>query len=177
MYDRVIDWYKVAESKAQHILTVNGVFVSVAFGLSAGAGSARRSGSAGPETIAFLGIGALALCASITCAAICLQSRHQFNRKTDFAQLGVDPLDRSTFGPEALWYFGHIAELPRDDVVAKLRTADEKFEMAALTYNVHGLAVVVLRKHRYINAGWALTALGLVALVIAAMSFVVRSAV
>jgi hypothetical protein len=37
MYDRVIDWYKVAESKAQLILTVNGVFVSVAFGVSAGA--------------------------------------------------------------------------------------------------------------------------------------------
>jgi Pycsar effector protein len=177
MYDRVIDWYKVAESKAQLILTVNGVFVSVAFGVSAGASSADRSANAGPETWAFLGIGALARCASITCAAICLQSRHQFNRKTDFAQLRVDPDDRSTYRPEALWYFGHIAELPRDEVVARLRTADEDFELAALTYNVHGLAVVVLRKHRFINAGWALTALGLIALATAATSFVVRSAV
>ena len=43
MYDRVIDWYKVAESKAQLILTVNGVFVSVAFGVSAGASALLTS--------------------------------------------------------------------------------------------------------------------------------------
>jgi len=178
MYDRVIDWYKVAESKAQLILTVNGVFVSIAFGLaSAGAGTGNRSPRPGAETWTFLTIGALALCASIACAAVCLQSRHQFNARNDFSELGVNPDDPETYRPEALWYFGHIAHLPWRFAVAKLRTADEEFELNALTYNVYGLAKVVLRKHRFINAGWALTALGLIALVAAAASFVIRSTV
>jgi hypothetical protein len=44
MYDRVVDWYKVAETKAQLLLTVNGAFVTVAFGLLSGsAAELRRS--------------------------------------------------------------------------------------------------------------------------------------
>lgn len=176
MYDRVIDWYKVAESKAQLILTVNGVFVSIAFGLSTSVDAGGRSSKPGPETWVFLGTGALALCASIICAAVCLQSRHRSNLRADFVELGLNPDDPSTYGAEALWYFGHIAQLPQRHVVAKLRAADQHFEVNALTYNVHGLARVVLRKHRFINAGWTLTALGLIALVLAAASFIVRGA-
>lgn len=174
MYDRIIDWYKVAEAKAQLILTVNGIFASVAFGVATSSASGVRALRAGPETWILLGTAAFALCAAIVCAVSCLLSRHQFNRSIDFAQMGVDPDDPSTFGPEVLWYFGHIARLPWAGVVAQLQSVDESFERKALTYNVHGLAVVVLRKHRIINGGWVFTAIGLVALVIAAVSFVVR---
>jgi hypothetical protein len=44
-----------------------------------------------------------------------------------------------------------------------------------LHHNVIDLSVKVLRKHRLVNAGWALTALALIALVAAGTSFFVRA--
>ncbi|GAA0980034.1 hypothetical protein GCM10009555_045850 [Acrocarpospora macrocephala] len=177
MYDRTIDWYKVAESKAQHILTVNGVFATITFGLlSSGVSELRKSrASIGPETWVFLAIALVALCGSIGFATACLQSRHNHNIRTDYAQLGIVPGDKETYRPEGLWYFGHIAPLHWKWVIEKLRAADDEFEIIALTYNVHGLARVVLRKHRLVNLGWALTSTALVALIAAGVSLVVRS--
>jgi hypothetical protein len=89
--------------------------------------------------------------------------------------LKVVPAEIGTYRPEALWYFGHLAHLDWAAVVERLRDADDKFELVALTYNVHGLAIVVLRKHRLINAGWTLTSSALIALIAAGVSVLVRS--
>lgn len=176
MYDRVIDWYKVAESKAQFILTINGAFVAITFGLLSsnisdlGASRVRI----GPDTWCFLGVALLALCGSIGSATFCLQSRHEHNIRIDFTQLGVDRNDKNTYRPEALWYFGHVAELHCEWVIERLRAFDEEQEFRTVAYNVHGLARVVLRKHRLINAGWTLTAVALIALMRAAASILIR---
>ncbi|TMR22645.1 hypothetical protein ETD86_10970 [Nonomuraea turkmeniaca] len=177
MYDRVIDWYKVAESKAQLILTVNGVFATITFGLLFGSISElRKSGIViGPETWIFLVVALAALCCSIGFATACLQSRHSYNIRTDFAQLGIVPDRQETYRPEGLWYFGHLARLRWEWVFERLRTADEEFEITTLAYNVHGLAKVVLRKHRLINAGWILTSIALIALIAAGATLVIRS--
>jgi len=55
-----------------------------------------------------------------------------------------------------------------------LRDADEEFEVRVLTYNVHGLARTVLRKHRLINAGWLLTSVSLLALIAAGTSLLLH---
>lgn len=52
----------------------------------------------------------------------------------------------------------------------RLRMVDRQFEIDALSYNIVDLARKVFRKHRLVNAGWAFTALALVALVIAGVS-------
>lgn len=169
MYDRSLDWYKVAESKAQLILTVNGAFVTVTFGLLSGsAAELRRSVAAvGVLTWLFLTLALAALCGSITVAAMSLLSRHHHHIRNDFAQLNIDPADEATYRPEALWYYGHLASLRWQGVQERLRDADEDFEVQVLTYNVHGLARTVLRKHRLINAGWLLTSASLIALIAA----------
>jgi hypothetical protein len=176
MYDRAIDWYKVVESKAQLILTVNGAFVTITFGLlSTRLGELKRT-MVGPETWVFMGVALLALCGSIGYATACLQSRHEGNIRTDFAQLEVRPDDKESYRPEAMWYFGHVASLRWEWVTERLLAADESFELAALTYNVHGLAKVVLRKHRLANKGWTLTSVALVALIAMGTSIVLRTA-
>jgi hypothetical protein len=45
------------------------------------------------------------------------------------------------------WYFGHLASLRWQGVQSMLTGVDESFEVKVLTYNVHGLAKTVLRKH------------------------------
>lgn len=93
VYDRAIDWYKVAEAKAQVLLTVNGAFVTIVFGLLSGnlMELAGFSSSSGIETWILLSIAVSTLMGAIGSAAACLLSRHQHNIRTDLARLGVDP--------------------------------------------------------------------------------------
>jgi hypothetical protein len=175
-YDRVIDWYKVAESKAQLILTVNGVFVTIAFGiLSNKSDDAKSLGTTpGPETWLFLAIAIVSLAGAIGSATASLLSRHKQNIASDFERLGVNPRQKLSYKPAALWYFGHLASLEFLDAVQAMREVDEGAEIEILTYNIVGLSKVVYRKHRLINAGWLLTGFALVSLLAAAASYLVR---
>ena len=140
-----------------------------------GAEELKRSlDAAGAFTWLFLTLSVVSLSGAITAAAATLLSQHGRHIREDLAQLGVDPADESTYRPEAMWYFGHIAQLPRQAVQRTLRDADDDVEVEVLTYNVHGLAKTVLRKHRLINAGWLLTTAALLSLIAAGVSLLVR---
>jgi len=78
VYERAIDWYKVAEAKAQLILTVNGVLVTVVFSIFAGNIRDERDLAkvSGVETWFFLLVCTGALLGAVTCAAACLWSQH-----------------------------------------------------------------------------------------------------
>jgi hypothetical protein len=180
VYDRGLDWYKVAETKAQLVLTVNGVFVTIGFGVvSAGRGGVgARAGDLGPETWAFLAVAMSALAGAVTAAAGCLLSRHRHNIKADFKRLRIDHKDLTSQSPypvEALWYFGHLGSLPFARTVASFEQITEADEFKILTFHVVGLSQVVLRKHRLVNAGWLLTSVTLLSLLAATTSYAVRA--
>ncbi|WP_433382114.1 hypothetical protein ACQPZX_18335 [Actinoplanes sp. CA-142083] len=176
VYDRVIDWYKVAETKAQLILTVNGAFVTIAFGILTGSIADLRDSldEWGALTWLFLTLTVVTISASIVCAALSLLSQHERHIRQDFKQLKIDPDREKTYRPEGAWYYGHIAKLRWEGVQSMLAGADEKFEVDVLTYHVHGLSQTVLRKHRLINAGWMLTAATLLSLVGAGASLLLH---
>ena len=176
VYASTREWYAVAETKAQLLLTVNGAFVTILYGVLFGKLGDIRAVTArfGPETWTFFGVAVAALMSALACAAGCLWSFHG-RAKEEFAYLGVNPDDPATYRPEVLWYFGHLARLRLDAVVETLRKADQNFEAETLSYNVVDLSVKVLRKHRLANVGWALTALSLIALIAAGTSFFVRA--
>ncbi|MFJ8494693.1 hypothetical protein ACIRBZ_41110 [Streptomyces sp. NPDC094038] len=177
MYERAMDWYKVAESKAQIILTVNGVLVTLTFGTAAGHVSDGRQLAevAGVETWCFFLVVVGALLGAVACAAACMWSRHGTNYKGTFAALDVNPENPASYRPEVLWYFGDLAHLKMGPAIALISRADRDFEITTLSYNVVHLARIVLRKHRFVNAGWALTALAIASLVLGGASVFVRA--
>jgi len=177
VYDMVIDWYKTAEKKAQLLLTANGAFAAILFGIVSGnLSELRQFGlTSGAETWAFLTVAVISFCGAIGFAAAGLLSRHRHNIQLDFTRLEVRPEDPKTYRREAVWYFAHIASLQFGPAVDLLRTADPRMEFDSLTYNVVGLSRVVLRKHRLVNAGWMLTAVAVLALTATAVSLVVRT--
>jgi hypothetical protein len=177
VYAQAIDWYKVAEKKAQYLLTANGAFAAIFFGLASGnVGNIGRFGRvAGDETWCALAVAVIAFCGAVGSAAAALLSRHRHNIATDFARLGVDRNEPATYKPEAVWYFGHIASLQFGPAVDLLRTASPQLEFATLTYNLVGLSRVVHRKHRLVNAGWLLTAATVIAMIVASLSIFLRS--
>lgn len=180
VYDRAMDWYKVAETKAQLILTVNGVFVTIGFGIvSAKPDDANvPTQNLGLETWAFLAVAVSALAGAIGAAATSLLSRHRHNIKADFKRLDIDienEKKRSPYPVESLWYFGHLGSLPFRRAVNSFDQIDEDDEFKILTFHVVGLSRVVLRKHRLINAGWLLTSVALLSLLAAITSYAIRA--
>jgi Pycsar effector protein len=176
MYASTRDWYTAAETKAQLLLAVNGVFVTLLFGFLFGNADGVHAGSRafGLDTLIFASVSVLALLAAVSCAVLSLWSLHG-RAGRDFARLGVEPAAPDSYRPEVLWYFGYLARLPPDAAEAQLRAADRKTETEALIYHVIDLSRKVLRKHRWVNAGWALTALALFALAATGTSFLLHS--
>jgi Pycsar effector protein len=172
MYAMTRSWYTAAETKAQLLLAVNGLFVTVLFGILFGNSGDHHLGAAKIRhwTWALISFSVAALVIAIICAALCLWSLHG-RAKAEFDGFEVDPEDPDSFPPEVLWYFGHVAHLERDAAKERLRSVGRRFEIETLSYHVVDLAHKVLRKHRYVNAGWAFTALALIALVGSGVSF------
>jgi hypothetical protein len=105
---------------------------------------------------------------------LCLWSLHG-RVGHEFAHLGVDPANPASYRPEVLWYFGHLALLEPDAARERLRDVDLGSEMEILSYHVIDLARRVFRKHRWVNAGWASTAIALLAIVAAGTSLFVHA--
>jgi Family of unknown function (DUF5706) len=176
VYENTLDWYKTADMKAQLLLTVNGVFVTIVSGsLLRDVADVRALGDEfGVETWVFFLLAVVGLAGAITCAARCLWSRLGKTAKGHVVQLGVRRDDPASYRPEVLWFFGHLAQLKTEPAAERLRQADRGFEIEALTYNVMLLSQNVLRKHQWVNAGWAFTALALLALIAGGASYVIR---
>ena len=56
-----------------------------------------------------------------------------------------------------------------------LQSADETFELAALTEEIFLLAPNVLAKHRWVNGGWVAAGTSLILLLAAAVSVVIAA--
>jgi pycsar effector protein len=177
MYASTRGWYAAAETKAQLLLAVNGIFVTVLFGILFGLpGDARVNPSRFKiDTWVLIGLSVTALVAAILCATLCLWSLHG-RAKTELAKMETDSEEELTsHKPEAFWYFGHIASMPPSAVREKLCSVDHRFEIEVLSYHVIDLARKVLRKYQWVNAGWAFTALALIALAAAGGTFFLQA--
>jgi hypothetical protein len=167
------DWYAVSESKAQILLAANGAFISIAVGTLLGVAGDLPSATRvrlSPATWVFLGLAVACVVSAVICAALCMWSLHGKPSRAQFTRFGIDLDDPSTYRPEALWYFGHLALLQPEGATARLSRASQQDEIDTLSHHVVELSGRVLRKHRYVNAGWAFTASALLALAAAGVS-------
>lgn len=177
VYDLAIGWFKIAEAKAQLILTANGIFMSLLFGTTLGKITEVQSlvKLFGPETWILLFTAVAALIGATSSAARSLWSRHRRRVVEDFQRLRMDPAVPDSYRPEGLWYFAELAHLPVETAAERLRQCGSDAEVVALSYNAVMLSRNVLRKHRLLNAGWACTAISLIAFVLAGTDVLVRA--
>ena len=170
LYADVFEWYKIAETKGQLLLTLNGVFVTALAGVlllkPADVAQAKTFGGWTWLCLAVLGF---SVTASTFSAAMCVAARlRDASKKRLKSKFKVDTEDARTYRPETAWWFGYIATLqPKaqpNAITDYLRTASREFERDAITSAVAGLAPNVLRKHRWVNRGWWFAALALVSL-------------
>jgi hypothetical protein len=171
------DWYMVAEKKAQLLLTIDGAFLAIVFGVVSGDGGGTGDIAAhfGPETWVFALTALSAVVGSILCAALSMWSLHSRGVMKRLEADGLDTQNVATYRPEWLWYFGHLARLAPEHAASRLQHLTEEDEIATISYHTVDLAQRVLRKFQYVNAGWALAAIGLVAVAATTASSLTRA--
>jgi hypothetical protein len=176
-YANALDWYKVADSKAQLIVTLNGIVVTVVTGTAFAKPDEMKSRLSGPTQIALVPLGLAAACVvcALVCAVICLFSRLDDGslRALHRSLTGAEPY---TLTPEVAWWFGMIASLTDGegeerqtrvrDMSVFLMSADEAFETQALASQIVLLSQNTLAKHQWVNRGWLATVAGIIGIVL-----------
>jgi hypothetical protein len=176
LHSSIQGWYTIAETKAQLLIAFNGAFVTVIVGAIFGKIEDVRAlvDVFGAETWILLLLSLAAPVGAVACAVACLWSQHRKSRR-DFNMFGVDPSNPATYHSAILWYFAHLAQLPVESTVERLRHVDREAEVDTLAFGITRLAGKVLRKHRLINAGWAFSAVALLAITATGVSVLTRA--
>jgi hypothetical protein len=158
-------WYSAAETKAQVVLTLNGVFLAFLTGsiLTNRDKVTPTVAVFGPETWVFLAGMAAGLAGSIFCAVACLMARGVWPRKVrkDLRDYGVDPDRSDTYKPEVTVFFAHLAQLQPTRFAEQMRAIDLPYVAKALASDHIGWSVYIWRKHRLVNGAFILTGITL----------------
>ncbi len=175
-YSSTREWYGIAERKAQLVLGANGILVTVVFGTIFGKIDQLHALKATlqPDTWILAALVTGSIVGAVSCACLCMWSLHGKTSMRELDEMGVHIENSDSYCAEALWYFGYLATLDAEFAREKLQNADRQFEIRALSYHMISLSKRVCRKHKYINAGWALTGLALIFTVVTAFSIIVQ---
>ncbi len=166
LFERIIDWYKTADSKAQIILTLDGAFLtflttSVFKNPDELSRIIQRFNSA---TWLFLALMSVCLVGSIISALMCLWSRVWLSSKRDAVlvreKMKLD--EAENYSPNVMLFFKTISWLDHDKFQSQLPHVDNKFEIAALASQSYLLSKRVNTKHLLINLGFVLAGASLI---------------
>jgi Family of unknown function (DUF5706) len=147
LYANVLGWYESAERKAQLILTIDGLVLSVVTASLALTGDADRSfDDVGPVTWVLLALMFASFLGSLYSVVLCLVSRTAAGEREEAG---------------AMWFFGMVArwEPERFRAAVRERAADDGFETDELLGQVAVLSRNVSRKHAWVNRAFVATAL------------------
>jgi len=176
VFNYLMDWYKVADAKGRLLLTLNGIYITVlsSVALASPHDLISHKATLTPAAWILLAGAAAATAISILSAIGCLYSRLSNADLDKYLDRFVerDPAAASPYRPAATYWFGTIARLDPRIGVPMLRSADEAFELAALTEEIFLLATNVLAKHRWVNKGWAAAGTSLLLLLTATVTAV-----
>ena len=171
-----LDWYKSADTKAEIILSLDGVFL--AFVTSSvfmkRADLLEILGNFTVWTWMFLGLMCLALAGSILCAVACLWSRIPLSKRAKEEYLAdrkiqTDKLE--TYTPEVTFFFQKISWLNADLYQRQLLSADKRFEIQALAADIHTLSGNVTKKHILVDYAFMLTGASLLLFLVTGISY------
>jgi hypothetical protein len=178
LLELVINWYNNADSKAQIILTLDGVFLTFLASSVLGSPDTIRIifGRFGPETWLLLILMCLCLVGSIVSALICLLSRIFLLSKRDsiLRKERENVKTAEAYSPNVMLFFQSITWLDHDRFQQQLKTVDKEFEVEALASQIYHLSKRVTTKHKAVNYGFAFTGAVLVCFLAVTISYLAR---
>ena len=170
LYDNVLDWYKNADTKAQVVLAINGGFITFV-----GSSVFKKAEEVRSVTDSFdyvtwiiLALMISSLIGSIGAAIYCLWSRIYSKKKLHKiikdALKKYSPTDQEPdrYPPSISCFFQFLERLEKEKLRETLQSVDSKFEIKALTNQIHILSRNVKKKHFAVNIGFMLVATTLI---------------
>lgn len=151
LYERTIDWYKNADSKAQIILTLNGALIAFLTSniFKNPDDILKLTNKFSSLTCLLLSLMCLCLGGSIISALMCMQSRMGNSAE-------IEKLKNSAqYLPNELLFFGTIAHLKPDKFQSELKKISKKSEVEGLAGQIYLLSKNVSAKHKCVNCGFA----------------------
>jgi hypothetical protein len=175
LFERVVDWYKNADSKAQIILTLDGAFLTFL----------TTSIFKNPDDLSkitqrftfstrlFLVLMCLSFIGSILTALMCLWSRIFLFSKRDEVLLREkkEIKEAERYSPNVMLFFKTISWLDHDKFQSQLADVDKEFEIKALASQSYLLSKRVNTKHLLVNLGFALSGAGLIFFLASGISY------
>ncbi len=175
VFERVIDWYKNADSKAQIIHTVDGVFLTFL----------TTSIFKNPDELSkitqrlkaytwiFLMLMCVCLIGSIISALMCLWSRILLFSKRDRVLMREKKRigEAERYSPSVMLFFKTISWLDHDKFQVELAGVNKEFEIKALASQSYLLSKRVYVKHVLINAGFVLSGASLIFFLASGISY------
>lgn len=171
IYERALDWYKSAESKAQIVLTLNGVFISFLGGNIFLHDETKDSlADLGIGTFVVIGLMLVGLVSSIVFALICLKSRFG---KTKIEQLTERDAKGNIikYDHSIIFFFDHLRQLKPDIVAKQVNGLKEKDEIEILSRSVVILSQNVKEKHRSVNMSFMMFGFSLIMFAVALLFY------
>jgi hypothetical protein len=176
LFANVVDWYKSADSKAQVILTLDGVLVTF-LTTSIFKTPSELSGIIRSLTLSTrLLLIAMCVCliGSIIGALMCLWSRVFLGAKRD-SVLGREKerikAGVKQYSPNVALFFKTICWLDHDKFQEQLLTIDPSFQIRALASQAYLLSERTYVKHLLVNAGFVLAGASLILFLASGVSY------
>jgi len=169
--DNIQDWYRSADTKAQVILALDGVFVAFLVNTAFRPESQIQPviQRLGVEVWGMLGLMFVCLVGSIGSALLCLRSRL-------YPEAQVEKRNQLSMQPEASWFFQTIGWLDGGAFLRSLASLDADRELQVIAHEAVILARNVTSKHRWVNRGFALAGMAFALTALASIDYVVRLA-
>lgn len=175
LYERTLEWYKNADSKAQIILTLNGAFVAfLTSNIFKGPDEIYKIiNKFGALTWILLALMTLCLVGSIISALACLWSRVAFSTERDRIILSEikDLKEKGEYSPHLMMFFKTIALLDAEKFQNQLAKIDEDFEIKAIASQCYLLSKRVSEKHLWANRGFVLVGGALIFFLLGGVSY------
>jgi len=158
LYKLIVDWYKNADSKAQVLLTLDGVFLT--FLTTSIFTNPEESSKLFAMFTTTIWLFLLAMCACLTVsifsAFACLWSRLYLPPTIDLVlhKQGIRPSEGKTYPSRALGFFQFIGHFQEYQFRERLNTLDHQEEMKILAFQLIEVSKNVTKKHFWVDCGF-----------------------
>ncbi len=174
IYNRTLDWYKSAETKAQIILTLNGVFIGfIGSNVFLNQDNLISRGSIGQINLLIIMVMLVSIVGSIIFALLCVKSRFSkldLEKNSKRNTKGEIEYDKNLF-----FFFDHLRRLDPKLVIDQIKDFKYDDEINVLISGLIILSKNVRRKHRYVNISFMLFGLGLIMFTISLGIFIMKN--
>lgn len=165
-FDSTQNWYKSAETKAQLVLTLNGVFIGfIGKNVFLNEKTTELLQTISFSAQAVVGIMLMCIAASIIFALLCVRTRFVKLDLQKYAQYD-EKGNVEKYDERFIFFFGFLGQMKSDVLIKQLEKFGPSEEFKILAHNIVIFSKNVAAKHRMVNISFLLFGCSLILFIV-----------